>query len=272
MGLRTATASAMVQSGFNALGLSRESGFLQDWNMLRFETGPYFMFTAAVEMRRTLGAGLLQLETNAIGRRAGFQPVENRTRTTVEVAGGGMVETCKLSRTRCTRYRYENGLYVVESLPPADSFEQAAAGQVQSSRSFTLPLDVSGRGPVQALDFAALVYGLSLQPLYAPGDTATQWLATSTGPRQMRIHVAEERDYRRTCRDMDLKRYRTVNTCELLLRITPTDKEPQTTAFMGLMGPMSIWIDAETRVPLELDGRLPNLPGHLELDLAGFSD
>lgn len=271
MGLRTATASAMVQSGFAALGLARETGFLQDWNMLRFETGPYFMFTAAVELRRIVEANLLLLETDTTGRRAGSRPVENRTRTTIERSSGRLVETCKLSRAKTTRYRYENGLYVVEFLPAADSFEEVSAGQVRSALSFSLPLNETGRGPVEISDFAALVYGLSRQPLYATGDTTTQWLATSTGPRQVRIRVAEERTIRRTCRDLDLKRYRTVQARELLVRITQTDQEPGPTGFMGLMGPTSIWIDADTRAPVEVDGRLPNLQGHLELDLTGFS-
>ena len=271
MGLRSATASAMVQSGFAALGLTREIGFLQDWNVLRFETGPYFMFTAAVELRRTAVAGLLQLETSTKARRAGSQPVENRTRTTIDLSRGSLVETCKISRTKCTRFRYENGLYVVEFLPPADSFAETVAAPVRTTRSFSLPLDEVGCGPVQPVDFAALVYGLSRQALFAQGDTTTQWLATSSGPREVQIRVAEERNHRRTCRDLDLNRYRTVNTRELLLRITPTDREPQRTGLMGLMGPMSIWIDADTRTPLEVDGRLPNLPGHLELDLTGFS-
>lgn len=271
MGLRTATASAMVQSGIAALGLNRETGFLQDWSVLRFETGPYFMFTAAVELRRTVVAGLLHLETDTSGRRAGSRAVESRTRTTIELSSGRLVETCKLARAKCTRYRYENGLYVVEFLPAVDSFEAAAAGRVRSTLSFTLPLDDSGSGPVQISDFAALVYRLSRQPLHAVGDTTTRWLATSAGPRQVRIRVAEERSIRRTCRDLDLKRYRTVQTRELLVRITPTDHDPGPTGCMGLMGPTSIWIDADTRAPVEVDGRLPNLPGHLELDLAGFS-
>ena len=271
MGLRTATASALVQSGIASLGLATETGFLHHWNILRFETGPYFMFTAAVELRRSESAGLLVLETGTMGRRAGSLPVENRTRTIIDPDSGAMVETCKLSSSKCTRYRYENGLYLVESMPPADSFKEAENGQIRTSWSFSLPLDESGRGPVQAVDFAALVYGLSGQPLFTTGDTVTQWLATSTGPREVKIRVAEEREYRRTCRDLNLKRYRTVNTRELLLRITPTDPEPRREGFMGLMGPTSIWIDAETRTPLEVDGRLPNLPGHLELDLTGFT-
>ncbi|MBD3868987.1 MAG: hypothetical protein IFK94_12745 [Acidobacteria bacterium] len=271
MGLRTATASAMVQSGFAALGLNRETGFLEDWNVLRFETGPYFMFTASAELRRTVQNGLLLLDTSTIGRRAGSRPLENRTRTTIDLSSGGIVETCKLARTKCIRYRYKNGCYVVEFLPFADSFEEAAAGTVRSSVSYSLPLDEAGRGPVQIVDFAALVYGLSRQPLYALGDTTTQWLATSTGPREVQIRVAEERKIRRTCRDLDLKRYRTVQTRELLVRVTPADQELGPTGFMGLMGPTAIWIDADTRTPVEVDGRLPNLPGHLELDLTGFS-
>jgi len=271
MGLRAATATAIVQSGFSTLGLIREAGFLQDWNVLRFETGPYFMFTAVVELRRTVQSGFLLLETTTTGRRAGSRPVENRTRTTIELASGRLVETCKLSRAKCTRYRYEDGRYVVEFLAAAETFEECAAGTVRSSRTFTLPLGGAGRGPVQAMDFAAMVYGLTRQPLHATGDTTTQWLTTSTGPREVRISVAEERSSRRTCRDLDLRRYRTVNTRELLVRITPVDREPRRTGFMGLMGPTSIWIDADTRTPLEVDGRLPNLPGHLELDLTGFS-
>ncbi len=273
MGLRSATASALVQSGIAALGAARETGFLLDWKVLRFETGPYFMFTAAVELRRTEGAGLLVLETATTGQRAGSAPVENRTRTTLDtVNGGDMVETCKLSRTKCTRYRYENGEYVVEFLPPTGSFEKAAASnQVRTSWSFSLPPGKTGQGQVQIVDFAALVYGLSHQPLFATGDSVNLWLATSTGPREVDIRVAEERAYRRTCRDLDLRRYRTLNTRELLLQITPVDPEPRREGFMGLMGPTSIWIDADTRIPLEVDGRLPNLPGHLELDLTGFS-
>ena len=271
MGLRTATASAMVQSGFTALGLSRETGFLEDWSVLRFETGPYFMFTAAVELRRSAEAGLLLLETSTVGRRAGSHAVENHTRTTLDPSTGNLVETCKLSGTKCTRYRYENGHYRVELLPTAGSIDEALAGRVQTTGSFSLPLDEAGRGPVSPVDFAALVYGLSRQPLFAPGDATTQWLATSTGPREVLIRVAEERDNRRTCRDLELRRYRTVNTRELLVRITATDREPSRTGFMGLMGATSIWIDAETRTLLEVDGRLPNLPGHLELDLTGFS-
>jgi hypothetical protein len=273
MGLKSATASALVQSGIASPGLTRETGFLLDWKVLRFETGPYFMFTAAVELRRTEGAGLLVLETATTGHRAGSAPVENRTRTTLDtVNGGGMVETCKLSRTKCTRYRYESGVYVVEFLPPASSFEEAmASNQVRTSWSFSLPPCKTGHGPVQVVDFAALVYGLAHQPLYATGDSVTQWLATSAGPREVKVCVAEERTYRRTCRDLDLRRYNTVNTRELLLQIAPVDPEPRREGFMGLLGPTSIWIDVDTRIPLEVDGRLPNLPGHLELDLTGFS-
>ena len=81
----------------------------------------------------------------------------------------------------------------------------------------------------------------------------------------------EERTYRRTCRDLDSRRYRTTNARELLLQIRPVDREPREQGFMGLIGPTSIWIDAETRTPVEVDGRLPNLPGHLELDLTAYS-
>lgn len=271
MGLRTTAASALVQSGFTALGLSRETGFLQDWNLLRFETGPYFMFTAAVELRRTERAGLLLLDTGTTARRAGSQPVENRTRTTIDLNGGGLVETCKLSRTKATRFRYERGVYRAEFLPAVKSFEEADDAEIRTTWTFNLPLDEAGRGPVQAVDFAALVYNLAAQPLYTHGDSVKVWLATSAGPRQVEIRVMEERDYRRTCRDLNHNRYRTLNTRELLLRIAPTGQEPGRTGFMGLQGPTSIWIDADSRLPLEVDGRLPNLPGHLELDLSGFS-
>ena len=66
MALKLMTASAMIQSGIASLGMARGTGLLRGWSMLRFETGPYFMFTAAVELRRTERAGLLLLGGTAI--------------------------------------------------------------------------------------------------------------------------------------------------------------------------------------------------------------
>jgi hypothetical protein len=282
MTFRDAATAMMLTTGLASLGESvREalnlgnkvdSRFWKSWTTLKFTTHPYLLFTAGVEIRRREGAGLLALDTATSSHATGNSPQVNRTRTTVDQTTGRLIETWKISDSGCTRFLYSEDHVTVEVLAPKETPESTAeAADVLSRWKYPIPLDPTSGRSSKILDFAALILQLPNEPLFAVGQSTHHWLATSTGPQEVKVQVIQERNNVRTCQDMRVDKQRTLQTKELLLKISDRGVEPENKQLVGMAGPVWIWVEAESRTPLELDGRLPHLKGHLELGLSGIA-
>jgi|GEM_PF-5226194 len=282
MTFRDAANAMIVSSGLGSLGSAFRDAlrrtprtvdrFRQNWTSLQFSTGPYFMFTANVEIRRREGAGLLVLDTSTTSRRAGRVSRENRTRTVLEQATGRVLESWKVSEEKSTRFLYTEDGYTVESLSPGRSLEAVMdRPEVRSQWTCRNPIDPATGDPAPILDFAALVNRLPGEPLSSVGDSVERWLATSGGPRKVQVQVTEERAGQRTVQDLGNGSPCAFRTRELLLRIDGRPEDPDRDGLIGMTGPILLWLEAGSGIPLEVSGRLPNLKGHLELELTGVA-
>jgi len=279
MTFRDAAAAMMLTTGLASLGETvREaltlgnkvdSRFWKNWRVLKFTTGPYLMFTASVEIRRWEGAGLLVLDTTTTSHTAGNSTQENHTRTTIDQTTGQVIETWKISDSRCTRFLYSEDRVTIEVLALKETTEATVeAADVLSRWTYAIPLDPTSGKPSPIIDFAALIIQLPNEPLFAVGQSTNHWLATSNGPQEVKVQVIQERDNVRTCEDLRDHRQRCIKTKELLLKISDRSVKPDNNGVVGMAGPVWLWVEAGSRTPLEIDGRLPHLKGHLELGLS----
>jgi len=148
----------------------------------------------------------------------------------------------------------------------------AASGSLGAPTPLIASGSPAGPSPGSApplYDAYGMLLQLAREKLEKPGDEVVLTVATSHGPEPYRIRVTEARTSRREVEDL-----RTGNPLpqtsprELRLRITPANPDPEDEGFMKMEGETEIWVEARTRTLLEIDGRIPRVPGRVEIHLA----
>ena len=117
---------------------------------------------------------------------------------------------------------------------------------------------------------AVLVDGALTVRVERTGDETTLHVATSRGPRAFRIAVSESREGTRTFTDLATGHEQTVQLREFRLRIMPADPEQAGEGFLRMEGETEIWVEAESKAPLEISGKVPRVPGRVQLRLVAM--
>lgn len=239
------------------------------WRTLSFEARPLPFFDGRFQMDVREADGQRLLETRTRARFLGIELARSRSRTTIDVASGRTLAHYELSRKRGRRYVFDDEGYAVERLRPRRSSDDPIdEWEVMSSERFPYPTaEDSDGGRPRVFDYYGLILHLKDAPLDRPGDTLTAWVATSRGPKPFVIRVTDGGTTERTFRDLTEGRDRTLSVREFRLRISPADPFGSDTGFMKMEGDTEIRVEADTRTVLEIDGRIPHVPGRVELAL-----
>ena len=131
------------------------------------------------------------------------------------------------------------------------------------------PYPTSGDQTANRLyDYYGMLLHLREEKLDVPGDEVTLHVATSRGPQPYVIRVAENRTGRRDIVDLATGEAETVTVRELRLVIIPADPESDE-GFMKMQGETEVWVEAGSKTPLEIGGRIPRV-GNIQLLLTGI--
>jgi len=242
----------------------------QDWNTLRMEVDSSPLFSGKFEMRRTTRGAIEVLETRATAAVLGQRLEDSRTVTLFD-SEGRTSRYARQSSKSGRRFVFGEQSYTVEKLePPEEPGRPLDQWDVTSSREFRYPATAQGGSPQQVFDYFGMLLELRNAGLGEPGDETTLHVATSNGPRAFRIAVSESREGRRTFTDLATGIEQTVQLREFRLRIIPADPEQDGEGFLRMEGETEIWVEAESKTPLEISGRVPRVPGRVQLRLVAM--
>lgn len=242
----------------------------QDWSTLRLEADASPLLRGEFEMRRTTRGEMEALETRAGATVLGQRLEETRTLTLFDSAGKTRSYT-RQSRRSGRRFVFGEEGYSVEKLqPPEDRGRPLDQWEITSREEFRFPALPQGGTPPRVYDYFGMLLELRHAELSEPGDEVTLHVATSDGPRAFRIAVSESRKGRRTFTDLATGEVQTVTLRELRLRVVPADPELAGEGFLRMEGETEIWVEAESKTPLEISGTVPQVPGRIQLRLVAM--
>jgi hypothetical protein len=245
-------------------------GHWRDWNTLRLEANASPLLHGEFEMRRTLRDGVPALETSASATVLGQRLEDTRTVTLFDDQGRTL-RYARQSRRSGRRFVFGPESYTVDTLqPPRDGSLPLDLWQVSSSHEFHYPVSVGDGPSPQVFDYFGMLLALRHSGLDRPGDEATLHVATANGPRAFRISVTESREGPRTYTDLGTGDELTVHLREFRLRILPADPAQAGEGFLRMEGETEIWVEAESKTPLEISGKLPRVPGRVVLRLVAM--
>jgi hypothetical protein len=266
--LRLVSAAAAV-AAVSATVVSGEAFPWSSWTTIHLEARAMLLFAGHAEMSLSQHGGRRFLETQSRATFLGAALARTRTRTTIDLATGDTLEYWELSKEKGRRYTFGPEGYVVERLRPTKGHQDPVEGwETTSRRQYAYPLGADG-ARVRVFDYYGMILHLREAALARPGDEVVLHVATSRGPRPYRIRVGEERRSKRRVRDLATGRPRTLEVRELRLRISPAETGEADEGFLKMEGETEIWVEADTRTLLEVDGKIPKVPGRVELAIVG---
>ena len=234
------------------------------WTTLRFKAKAVPLFSGRVVMQVTEDPNGRRLDTTTTARFIGATIARTTTTTLFDPVTGATKEYSSYSRKRGRRYVFGENSYTVEKLRPA---EQADDGwRVTLRNEFPYPKSSDGRGVTQLLDYYGMLLHLRQLKLNAPGDETELHVATSSGPELYRIRVGEIRSRERIITDTATGEKRHMTSRELRLIISPADPDTEE-GFLNMEGETEIWVEAESKTPLEIVGKIPKVPGKVRVVL-----
>jgi hypothetical protein len=240
-------------------------GALASWTTLRFKARGALL-RGSFEMR--LLEGGLRLETESSARVLGKTVARSSTTTVFDAKTGATRGFESYSRKRARRYVFGACGYTVEKLRAADEPDSSDARWETSSRA-EFPCanadDEASNGAI--FDYYGMLLDLRRAALERPGDEARYWVATSRGPREWIVTVAEGREVRRKFVDLASGKARHETLHELRLRVTPADPAEEE-GFMNMAGETEIWVERRSRAPVEIIGQVPRV-GRVRIELEG---
>lgn len=243
-----------------------------DWTTLRFDAGAKPLLEGEVELSLVEEGDRILFESRATARLLGIQITRSRTRSTLDRASGLPREYVSVNPGNGRRYLFEERRYVVHKLEPGeDPDAPIETWVVEERRSFDNPPSVDGRGPAPVLDYYGMLLYLRRLPLNAPGDEASLWVATSDGPRRWVVRVGESREATRVYENLAGDEPLNLTSRELLLRIAPEDDGADARGLLGMSGEVEIWAEAETKTLIQISGKIPNVPGRVQIELKGLA-
>lgn len=223
-------------------------------------------FSGVIEMNlRGEGDGRRVLETRTVARFMGARLNDSRTTTVLDAETGRPIEYISRSRKHGRVYRFDDEGYTVRKLKPAgDPDAPLDRWEVRSTRRYDHPPEAI------VYDYYGMILALHDAGLRKPGDQASFWVATSNGPKAYRVRVGEVRVREREIEDLRNEADRDVTLRELRLRISPEDPEADE-GFLEMEGETELWIEADSGTLVELNGKVPRVPGrvHVVLDSIG---
>jgi hypothetical protein len=243
------------------------AGPWRDWSALRLEVEQMPLLGGSVELRLDSSGGATRFETVSEARLLGAVVAEFRTATVMDRESGRTQRFESRSKDDGRRYLFGEGDYDVEKLSAdGDRDRPLADWRVTSRRQFAYPRDL-GRSPLPLLDYYGMIYHLRHLDLRRSGDEALVWVATSDGPVAYRLIVAESRESIRRYRDPADRSTKESRVEELRLRVLPADPDRAAAGFLRMEGETEIWVEARSKTLLQINGRVPRIPGTVRLTL-----
>ena len=235
----------------------------QGWTTLRLKAKSSLLVRGTVELRRSREGDTARLETATSASFIGATLVRSSTRTDYDTEGRTR-EHVAYTTKKGRRFRFGEHAYTVEKLVPVAG---EAPWQVESTKEFDYPHE--GEVAIRPSDYYSMLLCLERHELDTPGDEVVLYVAALKGPRSYRIRVQEERTTERAFTDLASGRTTRRPTREIRLSVVPTDPQ-EAEGFLGMQGEAEIWVEAETKTPLEISGKVPRVPGKVRLVLAAL--
>jgi hypothetical protein len=239
------------------------------WTHLRLKARAGALVTGSVDMRLTQGADDRLFETATVARLLGAKIAQSRTETRIDPGTGRIERYISQSKKRARRYEFGEEDCLVEKLvPTGDAGAPLEEWEVTSSERFPYPLTEAGES-VRVFDYYGMLLHLRESDLEKTGDEITIFVATSHGIAPYRIAVEETRRVEREYEDLSTEENRRVWLRELRLSISSADPEADE-GFLNMQGEIELWVEAESKTVLSIRGKAPNVPGRIEIELAGM--
>lgn len=239
----------------------------ENWSTLRLKAKGGALFSGRVEMTLSDAPGGRRLETEATAKFLGATLVRSWTESVFDGSTGRTRSYCSYSPKRGRRFVFGKEGYTVEKLsPPKGRGVPVDEWEVTSRAEFPFP--ASG-GPVAVPhDYYGTLIHLRELELNRPGDEAAVYIATTKGAQLFRVLVAERRTRERSYTDLTTGEKETNAVEEFLLRIIPEDPESDE-GFLSMEGETEIWVEAKSKTPIEISGKVPKV-GRVKLLLTAM--
>lgn len=239
-----------------------------DWEMLRLDVEAIPLLSGQVELRRYIEDGRTFFETTSTARLLGAKVAEARTRSVLDEETGRSESYESVSARSGRRFVFGETGYSIDKLIPADDASAPLAEWlIESSREFAYPEDAHG-DPVEVHDYYGMILHLRDLDLDEEGDEALVHVATSNGVVGYRIVVAESREAMREFTNAKDGSTTSPELTELRLRFLPADPEQAPEGFLRMEGETEIWVESRSKTLLQVNGRVPNVPGEVRLVLS----
>lgn len=246
-------------------GAAGEPCPLLHWKVLRLEARGMPLFSGGLELKRQAQ----QLETRATARLLGAALARSRTTSIIDASSGCSRGFLSVNRNRGRRYTFDKNGYVVERFTSRGGPDAPPEKwQITSSQSFSYPDAVAGVAP-PLYDYYGMLLRLKHEQLHRPGDEVKLYVATARGPKAYVVRVGDSRTGERIYTDLTTGSRMKLKLRELRLRIRPSDATADE-GFMNMEGETEIWVEAESKAPIEINGKVRNVPGRVKLELVGF--
>jgi hypothetical protein len=240
------------------------------WTTLRLEVDRAPLLSGSIELRIFEESQRTVVETRTAAMLLGARLSESSTRSTIDRDSGRSLDYVRRSRKRGRRYVFGERDYVVEKLRPTHGPDAPLdQWEVTSQRRFDYP-EANDGGLFDVVDYYGMLLRLRGAALDEPGDEVTLHVATSDGPAAFRIRVRAERKAELTYVDLTESRQRTLTVDQLRLVVVPADPEKSGGGFLDMTGETELWVEKGSKTLLRLSGRVPKVPGRVELVLAGM--
>lgn len=239
-----------------------------NWSTLQLKAkaGPFF--SGRVEMNIKDGPGGQRLETRSTAKFMGMTLARSQTETLFDETTGRTMAYRQSSQKRGRRYLFGDESYTVEKLkPPKRGDLPLDEWEVKSLKEFSYPRE--GETGSLPRDYYGMLLHLRDLGLDAQGDEAAIYVATSKGPKLFHVVVADSRTTDRKYIDLSTGTKKVEALRELRLRLTPGDPEVDE-GFLNMEGETEVWVEAESKTPIEINGKIPKVPGRVKLLLSGM--
>lgn len=239
-----------------------------DWEMLRLDVQAMPLLSGQVELRRYIEDGRTFFETTSTARLLGAKVAEARTRSVLNEETGRSESYESVSSRSGRRFVFGETGYSIDKLTTDDDTEAPLdEWLVESSREFTYPEDDHG-DPVEVFDYYGMILHLRDLDLDEVGDEAVVHVATADGVVGYRIVVADSREVMREFTDAKDGSTTSPELTELRLRFLPADPDLAPVGFLRMEGETEIWVERRSKTLLQINGRVPNVPGEVRLVLS----
>ena len=268
-GLRHRAAALLGATGFLAGAIACTTGDVGnpfvEWQRIRLRV-EHGLLSGQFDMSRVVEDDTLLVETEAVGKLFGATIAHSKSRSTLDRASGRSQRYVDLSPKRGREYVFGETSYTVRKLEPRETWQSPLdTWEELSATTYDYPRTDAGTVPPH--DYYGMLLALRHMGLDDLGDEATVWVATSRGPRSYTLRVVEKRERQRSFRDVASGEERTVAAHELRLVVTPAEDSEDAKGFLGMSGETELWVEAVSKVLLEISGKIPNVPGRVVLRL-----